>query len=224
MRSCVPEWAGGAAKPEGMGSAIAMHDKKNLDNPRCCHGGKPRAALGLRRFLGRARRNTDGVAAIEFALVALPLFMLIMGTIEVGLFFAAGLVLEGSVAEAARTVRTGQAQQSDDPEATFRQALCDFSRTMLDCSRMQYEVIHIGNDSFQTAESAQPQFDDDGNLIPQGFDAGNSNDIILIRTVYRYEFLTPFIGSLMTGDPSRNWMNHMATVVIKAEPYVFGEN
>ena len=95
---------------------------------------------------------------------------------------------------------------------------------MLDCSRIQYEVIRIGNDSFVSAETATPEFDEDGNLIEQDFDAGNSNDVILIRTVYRYEFLTPFIGSLMTGDPSRNWMNHMTTIVLKAEPYVFGED
>lgn len=172
----------------------------------------------------RATHNTDGVAALEFGLIALPLFMLIMGIIEVGLYFAAGLVLEGSVAQASRMVRTGQAQLSGDPEDMFREALCDHARTMLDCNRIQYEVIRIADDSFQTAENAQPQFDEDGNLIPQEFNAGNSNDIILIRTVYRYEFMTPFIGSLLTGDPSRTWMNHISTVVLKAEPYVFGED
>lgn len=178
----------------------------------------------LRCCLWRATRNTDGVAAIEFGLVALPLFMLIMGIIEIGMFFAAGLVLEGSAAEAGRTVRTGQAQMSAVPEDVFRQALCEHSSAMLDCSRIQFEVIRIGNDSFVTAETATPEFDEDGNLIEQDFDAGNSNDVILIRTVYRYEFLTPFIGSLMTGDPSRNWMNHMTTIVLKAEPFVFGED
>ena len=183
-----------------------------------------RAGYGLRRFLWRATHNTDGVAAIEFGLIALPLFILIFGIIEVGLCFAAGLVLEGSAAEAGRTVRTGQAQQSANPEDTFREALCSHANTMLDCSRIQYEVIRIGNDSFVTAETATPQFDEDGNLIEQDFNAGNSNDVILIRTVYRYEFLTPLIGSLMVGDSGRNWVTHMSTIVIKAEPYVFGED
>jgi hypothetical protein len=95
---------------------------------------------------------------------------------------------------------------------------------MLDCSRIQYEVIRIGDDSFETAETATPQFDEDGNLIEQEFNAGNSNDVILVRTAYRYEFITPLIGALMTGDDGRNSMTHMSTIVIKAEPYVFGED
>ncbi len=176
------------------------------------------------RLLWRAATNTDGVVAVEFGLIALPLFMLIMGIVEIGLMFGAGLVLEGSAAEAARTVRVGQAQLSDDPEETFREALCDHASAMLDCARVQYEVIRIGDDSFISAENIQPEFDEDGNLVPRVFNVGNSNDIIMIRTVYRYDFLTPFIGSLITGDPSRNYITHMSTVVVKAEPYVFGED
>lgn len=187
-------------------------------------GIETRAATDLRRFLWRATRNTDGVAAIEFGMIAMPLFILIFGIIEIGLCFAAGLVLEGSAAEAGRVLRTGQAQQSANPETTFREALCSHANTMLDCSRIQYEVIRIGDDSFETAETATPQFDEDGNLIEQEFNAGNSNDVILVRTAYRYEFITPLIGALMTGDDGRNSMTHMSTIVIKAEPYVFGED
>lgn len=183
-----------------------------------------RCCAVIARGCRRATRRDDGAAAVEFALVAFPLFVLIMGTVEIGMFFAAGMVLEGAAAEAGRTVRTGQAQQSADPEGTFRTALCDHAGVMLDCDLLQYEVIHIGADSFSAAEVQSPTFDADGNLVPQSFNAGNSNDVILIRTVYRYEFMTPFMGAMMTGDPSRNWMNHMATIVIKSEPYVFGED
>lgn len=200
-----------------------MKTKEKSENASLDARGCGWSGLRPRRLLWRATRNTDGVAAIEFGLIAMPLFMLIMGIVEIGMCFAAGLVLEGSAAEASRTIRTGQAQQSAAPEITFREALCDHANTMLNCSRIQYEVIRMGDDSFETAENSTPEFDEDGNLIDQDFNAGNSNDVILIRTVYRYEFLTPFIGSLITGDTSRNWINHMSTVVVKAEPYVFGE-
>ncbi len=189
--------------------------------PRLC---ARRRGFGLRRFLSRAGRNADGSVAVEFGLIAIPLFVMIFGIVEVGMYFAAGLVLEGASASAGRTVRTGAAQLSADPDETFRTALCDHAEVMLDCSKIQYEVIHIGSDSFAGAENMSPEFDEDGNLVPRGFDVGNSNDIIMIRTVYRYEFITPFIGALMTGDAGRNWMNHISTSVIKAEPYVFGED
>lgn len=163
------------------------------------------------------------MAAIEFALVAMPFFMLLIGTLEVAMFFAAGSVLEGGAATAARLLRTGQAQLSADPETTFREELCDRVDSMLDCDVLQYEVIHIAANTFAAAENYEPEFDDDGNLIPQEFSTGNSNDVIMVQTVYRYEFLTPFIGTLMTGEAGRNWAYHMATSVIKAEPYIFGE-
>lgn len=173
----------------------------------------------IRCFLADQR----GATAVEFSLIALPLFVLIMGIVEVGLFFAAGLVLEGASADAGRLIRTGQVQLSADPEGVFSEALCERGRPMLRCNLIQYEVIHVESDRFADAALVPPAFDDEGNLIPAGFDSGNSNDVILIRSAYRYEFLTPFLGPMVTGDPTRNWMVHMATVVLKSEPYIFGE-
>lgn len=169
------------------------------------------------------RQKEDGVAAVEFALIAPPFFMLIVGIIEVSMFFAAGSVLEGGAAAASRLLRTGQAQLSADPEETFRQELCSKVETMLDCARLQYEVILVEDGTFADAENYEPEFDEDGNLVPGEFSTGNSNDVIMVRAVYRYDFLTPFIGQMITGDPGRNWSLHSALSVIKAEPYNFME-
>lgn len=171
----------------------------------------------------KGRKSEQGLVAVEFALLAVPFFTLIIGIIEASLFFSSGIVLEGAASDAARLIRTGQAQTSADPQAAFEAKLCDEVGIMIDCADIQYEVIHINGDTFTAADQSEPQFDENGYLVPQGFNAGNSNDVILIRAVYRYEFLTPYLGSLMTGDASRNWINHMATVVLRAEPYNFGE-
>lgn len=181
--------------------------------------GAPCHARGMMRYA----RDENGVVAVEFALVAMPLFIMIMGIVELSLFFAAGLVLEGASAEAGRLIRTGQIQQSATPQNDFEDALCENARMMLDCDELRYEVIRIASDSFNDAEDNTPNFDDDGNLVPGPFNAGNSNDIIMIRTAYRHRFFTPFMGPLLTGDPSRDWSSHLATVVIKSEPYIFGE-
>lgn len=175
------------------------------------------------RHFHRWRRREDGVAAVEFALIATPFFLIIIGIIEVSMFFAAGTVLEGGASAASRLLRTGQAQLSEDPEQTFQAALCSHVARMIPCDRIQYEVIRLDDNTFAGAEEYVPEFDDDGNLVPSPFSTGNSNDVIMVRTVYRYEFLTPFLGSLITGDPGRNWSMHMAMSVIKAEPYNFGE-
>ncbi len=173
--------------------------------------------------LNRLFRRQEGVAAVEFALIAMPFFLLLIGTIEMALFFAAGTVLEGGSAAASRLIRTGQAQLSGDPETMFRDALCNHVDAMLDCTKIQYEVIHVSEGTFGAAETYEPEFDEDGNLVPADFSTGNSNDVVMVRTVYRYEFLTPFIGSLMSAGSANNSMMHMSMSVLKAEPYTFGE-
>jgi Flp pilus assembly protein TadG len=169
------------------------------------------------------RKRQDGVVAIEFAMMGIPFFMLLMGIVETTLFFAAGTVLEGASQEAARLIRTGAAQTAEDPEQVFRDELCAEVDIMMDCTMLQYEVIRVAPNTFAGAINIEPEFDENGFLVPQGFSTGDSNDVVLVRTVYRYHFLTPFIGPLMTGDIDIDFVNHMTTVVIKSEPYEFGE-
>lgn len=175
------------------------------------------------KWLRKWRKRDDGSAAIEFVLLTLPLYTLILGIVETSLYFTSGMVLEGASAEAGRLIRTGAVQLAADPQDMFEEALCDNAVAMLDCSKLQYEVIHVSPNTFGNAENYESEFDDDGNLIPGPFETGNSNDVVLIRTAYRYEFLTPFLGAMMTGDPEKNWKMHISTVVLKAEPYDFGE-
>lgn len=175
--------------------------------------------LGMFARFHRWRRREDGVAAVEFALIAMPFFLMIVGILEIAMFFAAGTVLEGGAASASRLIRTGQLQAQADPEEAFRTALCDHVSSMIPCHRLQYEVILLEEGTFSAISNYEPEFDDDGNLIPAGFSMGGSSDVILVRTVYRYTFLTPFLGSIITGDAGRNWSMHTAMSVIKAEPF-----
>lgn len=174
----------------------------------------------IRRYLSS---ENDGVVAIEFALVVIPFIFLLVGMVEVGLFYASGALLEGASVDAARLIRTGQVQDSGDPETTFKDELCKQAQSLIACDKIQYEVIDIPSGSFIDAENYKPVYDADGNLVPQGFDAGNSNDVVMVRTYYKYTFLTPFIGDLLSGKPGQDWLGQMSTVVIKSEPYNFGE-
>ena len=149
----------------------------------------------LRRWL----RREEGVTAVEFSLVAMPLFTIIFGIIELSMFFASGTVLEGASSEAARRIRTGQVQQADDPEEAFKTLLCHQAGAMLDCDKIQYEVIHMGNNTFSLADTMEPQFDEDGNLIPHPFDAGGDSDVILVRAYYQWHFYTPFLSTMLTA-------------------------
>lgn len=166
------------------------------------------------------RHDCNGAVAVEFGLVSIPFFMLVVGLIEIALLYASSTVLEGGTVMAARLIRTGQVQQSANPEATFADALCTHVRGLIDCNRLQYEVIHPAGNSFDAADDVAPQYDADGDLITNGFNAGGVSDVVLIRTAYRYRFITPFIAPLLANN-SDNGVTLLSTVTVRNEPYDF---
>lgn len=176
----------------------------------------------MRGLFSQWRGNDRGAAAIEFSVLAVPFIILLTGIVETTLFFATGVVLEGATNSAARTIRTGQVQAAANPVNEFEDVLCGQVSLMISCQNLQYEVMTIPDNSFLNVAALGPVFDEDGNLVPRGFSTGGSSDAVLVRVVYRHEFLTPLLGSIMTDDPDVPLMTLMSTVVIRNEPYRFG--
>jgi len=56
--------------------------------------------------------NSEASVAIEFAMVGFPFIIMLIGTVEVCLFFSTAVSLEGATQNAARLIRTGQVQAS----------------------------------------------------------------------------------------------------------------
>ena len=155
---------------------------------------------------------------MEFSLVGLPFVLLIVGTIEVCILFTAGALMEGAVYDASRIIRTGQIQDSADAEDRFMEAICDHAGILLDCDEFQYEVRVL--DSFADAAGEEPMVDEEGNLVSEGFDAGDVSDIVMIRVSYRYPMMTPLIGDIF-GQYGGNRKLLVATTVFQTEPYRF---
>lgn len=169
-------------------------------------------------FIRKWLRREEGATAIEFSLVAIPYFMLSLGIMELSLMYASASLLEGATDSAARLIRTGQIQQSSsDPEMMFRDAMCDFVNVLIDCNDVTIEVRTMT--SYGDFDSMAPVFDEDGNMVSQGFNAGGSNDRILIRVGYRYTMKTPLVGPLLNGPDGGTLF--MSTIVLQSEPYEF---
>jgi len=165
--------------------------------------------------------DDSGATAIEFALLAIPYVFLMVGIIELAIMFAAGTMMEGATSSAARMIRTGQIQQgaSDESgrEAAFRQAFCNFATALIRCEDVVIEARQLTN--FSDAGSEGADYDEEGNMESSGFETGDSNDKVLIRTFYRYEFMTPFIGRLLGGEDSA--FDFTSTIILQTEPYEF---
>src|SRR5882757_7574215 len=125
----------------------------------------------LRRF----GRNRDGVAAIEFAIIAPMFFALLFAILETALMFFAGQVLETITQDSARTILTGQAQQGNFTQANFRNLVCAQIPALFTCTDMAIDVTSYT--SFGSIALNNP-IDAGGNYTPpNGWSCGGPGSI-----------------------------------------------
>jgi Flp pilus assembly protein TadG len=91
------------------------------------------------KLVRRFQKNESGVTVIEFAMLAGPFFVLLMGIIECSLIFFAGQLLESAVDEVGRKVRTGQLNNTLT-EAQFKQEVCDSAAILFTCDDIKIDM------------------------------------------------------------------------------------
>lgn len=176
---------------------------------------RPEASRKRRRILSFGR-NREGTAAIEFGFVAIPFMMLLLGIIEIGLVFFADQVLNNAVLDAARLIRTGQAQAQGFNAAKFKeQILANVAGFPMSADRLTIDVEKI--DSF-ASYTPKPLIDDGKLTDDVGYDHGEANEIVIVRAMYRW----PMASSLMAlnfGDLGNGDRLLVATTVFRNEPF-----
>jgi Flp pilus assembly protein TadG len=181
----------------------------------------PRAMSIFSRF----RRNRQGSAAVEFALVA-PIFIaLVFAIIETALMFLAGQVLETVTEESARQIETGQAQSAGYPDAgTFLQSyVCGQVPALFSCSNPpSANGIFVDVKSYSSFQAVPPIVDPitGGNLDTSTFtySPGGSCDIVVVRLFYKWQLFVTGLGYNIS-NLNGNQRLLSATAVFRNEPY-----
>lgn len=180
----------------------------------------------LRRFRGDAR----GTTAVEFALVATPFFLLMLGILTVGMQYLALHSLEHAVAEASRQVRTGQAQKADSTVDDFRKMVCDAAGSTISCD--SHLVIHIRSAERFRDLVPMPSCISDGGLAPPSGSGGDSlkavvgeeNRKVAVNICYDWAmgaYLWQAIWNLISPTPTTESGKTIlsAATVFQTEPY-----
>ena len=170
--------------------------------------------ISLRRF--RARK--EGATAVEFALIAPVLFLLIFGTIETGVIYMAGSSLQIATDNAARLVRTGQVQLQGLSQANFRTKLCSKLAPLVPCdNNLQIDVQTFT--SYNTASFGNP-LTAQGNLDPSlnRFAPGTACSVVLLRAFYVWPVTTPVLTPFLK-NMSNNSHLLVATAAFRNEPF-----
>ena len=143
-------------------------------------------------------RKREGAAAVEFAMVAIPFFLMIFSILELGVVFILDSVLETATMESGRLIRTGQAEAKGFDKAAFKTELCN--RMILfknDCtSRATVDVRVIP--AFSKPDTTDPVANgglDDTKTIYNGGKPGN---IVLVRVWYVHPLATPFVSQAVS--------------------------
>ena len=177
--------------------------------------------LSARRWL----RNDEGSAAIEFAIVALPFFMFVLGIVGIGLYFLASNSLEYGVEAASRKVRTGEAQKGSSTVDQFKQQVCDAAGSYIDCSKLS---VIVQSAASWSGISPQACVDSKGNMIGSTGSTGDlmskytgaASEVVLVTLCYQWDLATSFtfLNLGKNSDGSGPSIIQAATA-FRSEPY-----
>jgi Flp pilus assembly protein TadG len=189
--------------------------QKGPDRPKSGLGRRP--ARRRRRGLTRFARDASGASALEFAMVAVPLILLLLASLQVGLVFFANFTLENATAQGARLIRTGQAQNNKFNATAFKNEVCKHLSAMLSCTKLMVDVRRF--DSFSGSELTNP-LDSNGNMKSSfSYDPGAGGDVVVVRAFYPWDLpasLPSIINLSNMKDDSRLLI---ATAAFRNEPF-----
>lgn len=182
----------------------------------------------LRIRFGARRRgligDQRGAAAVEFAIVAPVFLMLMFSLFEVGWYYYANSIVDASVADAGRLVRTGQVQRIGNDDAKFDfmyDKICDILKTFGSCdTRLTLEVQTYNTFAELAADNAPATCadapPDQREAIP--FSPGGELEIVRVRICFIYTTLNPAIG-INLSESGTNKRRLISTMIFRNEPY-----
>jgi Flp pilus assembly protein TadG len=182
-----------------------------------------KARVRLRRF----RRSSSGATAVEFAMVAGPFFYVLGCICETGLMLFTEYVLQNSVQEAARLVRTGQVMDAAGTTVTmtssdFKLKVCDDVSIIIDCAG-KVSVYVNSADTFAALTATIPDPVDvgvasNGAAYKVVYTPGAKLKAATVIATYDWDFAFPFMDFLGNiGDGSKRRLYGLA--IFRNEPF-----
>src|SRR4029077_18605148 len=98
---------------------------------------------GSVKLFGRIRRwfgalGDSGAAVIEFAVVGSTFMLMLLAAFEFGFMLFVQSALDNASRDAARLIRTGQAQSAANAQTAFSTLLCNTVSALIGCGNLVY--------------------------------------------------------------------------------------
>lgn len=143
-------------------------------------------------------KNSRGATAIEFAILALPFFGLILGIIQLGIIFLANQSLDSAVEAAAREIRTGQVRSTQTAVADFRTSICNRVAIVIGCDN----ILEVSVQSFDSisATTGAALFSNNSLIITTDYDTGSAGDVIVIKAAVSIPIIAGSLFGISNGS------------------------
>lgn len=164
-------------------------------------------------------RSQSGSAAIEFAFIAPVFFIFLFGILEAGIMFFGNSALSNATQNAARLIRTGQAQNGGMNQGDFTRQICNGISALLNCDNLTVDVRAFP--AGFAAASMEPSTDSNGNLRPgqNNYNTGQPCDVVVVRSFYRYSLMTPIVAPFLAGNAGNSFRFLTAAAAFRNEPF-----
>jgi Flp pilus assembly protein TadG len=166
------------------------------------------------RKLCRLRKNQEGATAIEFAMVAPVLFMMIFGVIDCGLLLTTQSALEGATSSAAREYKalSRSTNATGASAGTIRNMVIQYGGGLVEAGRTRVVMQRL-NSGFGNA--GMP---DGESVTGSAGQTWSNGDVVQYRVYYDFKVFTPFLAGVI-GD-ERGMVPLMASTVVQNEPTI----
>jgi Flp pilus assembly protein TadG len=179
-----------------------------------------KAVAPARSLLARFVANTRGAVAIEFAMIALPFFLLIFSGIEVSLSFAAQQIMANATDDVARQLRTGQLRAADVAGNKLSTLICGkLLMPPRGCPDLFVDLQTYS--TFANVPLTLP-LTADGDVDHSKFkDApGGTRTINQLRVFYRWPIVTNILQPRITSADGQGKMLIFSSATWRNEPYL----
>ncbi len=183
----------------------------------------------LRRAPAAMRRDESGATAVEFALVIGP-FMLVLGVIiETGLMLFTEYVMQSSVQEAARQIRTGQAQSAAMSQATLKaNYICDTLNIIINCNSKVHVYVNA-QATYTALQAALPSMltvgpSYNGSTVNNSWSCGQPSQAVAVVATYDWEFTLPYFMGFFGNMGDDQVRRLVGFAMFRNEPYPAGAN
>jgi Flp pilus assembly protein TadG len=175
--------------------------------------------MRLRTAARRLMVAREGSTAVEFALIAMPFFVILIAILQVAIVFLAQHELETAVEKTARGLLTGQTQTANLTRTQFVNSVCANLPAFFTCSNLMVDLQTAS--AFSSAVTSAPTltYDSAGNVTNVWqFNLGASNAIMVLRVMYQFPVL-PSLMNFNLANLANGSRLLMATSVFQTEAY-----